>query len=116
MAYAAIASINTLAVAVVSRRRELATQRLAGATRRQVTRMLFTEGAIIATIALGLGTLIALCTVLPTAIAVGSIVPSGPFWVFPAVAFAVFAIVIPVTALTARIAMKRRAIDAISMP
>jgi putative ABC transport system permease protein len=110
MAYAAIASVNTLAVAVLSRRREFAVQRLAGATRHQVTRMLLVEAAVIAAIGLALGTVIALFTVLPTAVAVGSIIPSGPVWVFLAVAVVVFLIVYPVTVLSAWLAMKRKAI------
>lgn len=114
LAYAAIASVNTLAVAVLSRRREFAAQRLAGATRRQVTRMLYVEAAVVAVAGLGLGTVIALCTVLPTAVAVGLIVPSGPLWVFFAVAVALFVIVYPVTLLSARLAMRRKAIDGIA--
>jgi putative ABC transport system permease protein len=114
MAYAAIASINTLAVAILSRRREFAVQRLAGATRAQVTRMLFVEGTVVALISLILGTVISLFTVIPTAIAVGSIIPSGPVWVFLAMIVAVLVIVWPVTLLAARLSMKRKPIEAIS--
>lgn len=56
VAYAAIASVNTLTVAVLSRRREFAVQRLAGATHRQVRRMLLIEAAIIGVAGLVLGT------------------------------------------------------------
>jgi len=114
--YAAIASVNTLAVAVLSRRREFAMQRLAGATRRQVTRMLFIEGTIVGGTGLILGTVISLFTILPTAVAVGIFIPSGPLWVFLAVILAIFAIVWPVTLISARIAMKRKPIDAINTP
>jgi putative ABC transport system permease protein len=114
MAYAAIASINTLAVAVLSRRREFAVQRLAGATRSQVTRMLLVESAVIATAGLGLGTVIALFTVLPTAMAVGLVIPSGPVWVLLAVVVAVVAIAGPVTLVSSRLAMRSRAIDALA--
>ncbi|WP_232663221.1 FtsX-like permease family protein [Pseudonocardia sp. TRM90224] len=115
-AYAAIASVNTLAVAVLSRRRELAVQRLAGATRRQVMGMLVIESGIIAIAAVALGTVIALCSVVPTAVAVGAGIPSGPVWIFLAVAVAALAIVWPATLLTARLAMRHRPIDTIALP
>jgi putative ABC transport system permease protein len=114
MAYAAIASVNTLAVAVLSRRREFAAQRLAGATRREVAAMLSVEAVVIGAAGLVLGTVIALCTVLPMAVAVGAFIPSGPLWVFPATAAAILAIVYPVTRVTAGLAMRRRAIDAVT--
>ena len=114
LAYAAIASINTLAVAVLSRRREFAAQRLAGATRHEVTTMLLVEAGLVGLAGLALGVVIALCTVLPIALAVGALIPTGPLWVFLAVAVTVFAIVLPVTWLTAQLAMRRRAIDAVT--
>ncbi len=43
IAYTAIASINTIAVAVLDRRREFGLQRLTGSTRRQVCEMLYLE-------------------------------------------------------------------------
>jgi putative ABC transport system permease protein len=113
IAYAAIAAVNTVAVAVLSRRGELAVQRLAGATRRQVRRMLLTEAALLAALAVGLGTVISAFTVLPMAVALGTWVPRGPIWVYLAVAAATFLIVGPVTAVTARAATRRRAIEVI---
>ncbi|MGN9906987.1 FtsX-like permease family protein [Phytohabitans sp. LJ34] len=110
IAYAAIAAVNTMAVAVLSRRGELAVQRLAGATRRQIRRMLLTEAAVLAAIAVGLGTAIAAFTVLPMAVALGTLIPRGPIWVYVAVVAAAFVIVGPATALAARIATRRRAI------
>ncbi|GLY78525.1 FtsX-like permease family protein [Actinoallomurus iriomotensis] len=114
IAYAAIAAINTLAVAVLSRRRELAAQRLAGATRRQVRGMLLIESTVLAGISLVLGTVIAGFTVLPMAIASGSLLPSGPVGVFLGVTAAVFLIVVPVTALAARTVLRPRAVDVIA--
>jgi putative ABC transport system permease protein len=114
LAYAAIASVNTLAVAVLSRRREFAAQRLAGATRRDVTTMLLVEATLVGLAGLGLGVVISLCTVLPMALAVGAVIPSGPVGVFLAVIAAVFAIVWPVTAITARTAMHRKPIETIA--
>jgi putative ABC transport system permease protein len=116
LAYAAIACVNTLAVAVLSRRREFAAQRLAGATRHEVTRMLLLEAALVGGAGLVLGTAISLFTVLPMAIASGAVIPSGPVWVFLLVIVTVFAIVWPVTAVSARMAMHRKPIEAISQP
>jgi putative ABC transport system permease protein len=113
IAYAAIAAVNTVAVAVLSRRGELAVQQLAGATRRQVRRMLVTEAAVLAAIALALGTVIAAFTVLPMAVALGTLIPQGPVWVYLAVAAATFLIVGPATALAARAATRRRPIDVV---
>jgi putative ABC transport system permease protein len=116
LAYAAIAAINALAVALLSRRRELAAQQLAGSTRREVTSMLLVEAAVVAGAGLALGTVISLFTVLPMAIATGAVIPSGPVWVFFGVAVALFAIVWPVTLVAARVAMRRRPIEAIAQP
>ncbi|SEG96170.1 putative ABC transport system permease protein [Nonomuraea solani] len=116
IAYAALAAVNTLAVSVLARRREFAVQRLAGATRRQVRRMLLIEGALVATISIVLGVVIAAFTVLPMAVAVGSILPTGPVWVLLAVIAAVVLIVAPVTLASARLAMRRGPMDVISSP
>lgn len=115
IAYAAIAAVNTLAVAVLARRREFGAQRLAGADRGQVRRMLFIEGGIVAVVGLVLGTIISLFTVLPMALTTGQIVPSGPVWVFLGVVLAVFLIVWPVTALSSRLAMRRGPIEAVTL-
>lgn len=113
IAYAAIAAVNTVAVAVLSRRGEFAVQRLAGATRRQVRRMVLAEVTVLAAVAVGLGTVIAAFTVLPMAVALGTLVPRGPIWMYLAIAGAAFLIVGPATALTARVATRRRAIDVV---
>jgi putative ABC transport system permease protein len=114
IAYAAIAAINTLGVAVLARRQEFATQRLVGATRAQVRRMLRLEGLLLAGISVGLGTVVAAFTVLPMAIAVGAVLPSGPVWVFLAVVAASVLIVLPVTAVAARATTRRRAIHTVA--
>ncbi|WP_326565381.1 FtsX-like permease family protein [Amycolatopsis rhabdoformis] len=116
IAYAAIAAVNTLAVAVLARRREFGAQRLAGADRGQVRRMLFVEGGVVAVTGLVLGIVISLFTVLPMAISTGEIIPSGPVWVFLAVVLAIFLIVWPVTSLSARLAMRRSPIEAVKIP
>jgi len=75
--------------------------------------MALTEAAVLATLAVGLGTAIAAFTVLPVAVALGTLIPHGPAWVYLAVAAATFLIVGPATALTARAATRRRAIEVV---
>lgn len=116
IAYAAIAAVNTLAVAVLSRRREFGVQRLAGAAKRQVRSMLLIESGILAVLGLVLGTVISLFTMIPMAISSGTIVPVGPIWVFFAVVGAVLLIVWPVTALSSRLAMRRSPIEVVTLP
>ncbi|MBT2206502.1 ABC transporter permease [Actinomadura sp. NEAU-AAG7] len=111
--YAAIAAVNTLAVAVLSRRGELAAQRLAGATGGQIRRMLLIEGIVLAVMSLVLGTVISAFTVLPMAFAGGAALPSGPVAVFLGVAAAAFLIVVPVTALAGRAALRPKAVEII---
>jgi putative ABC transport system permease protein len=60
--FAGISMVNTLAMAVAGRSRELALLRLAGATRRQVLRVLRWETAVVAVIATALGSGIAFAT------------------------------------------------------
>ncbi|MFF8731223.1 ABC transporter permease [Streptomyces sp. NPDC015171] len=69
LAFTAIAVVNTLAMSVAERVREFALLRLAGATRRQVLRMLRTEVLSILLLATALGTGIALAVL--TAFSVG---------------------------------------------
>jgi putative ABC transport system permease protein len=116
IAYATIASVNTLAVSVLARRRELGLQRINGATRRQVTWMLYIEGTVVAAIGLLLGGAVSLFTVVPMAVAVGAWVPAGPVWVLLAVIATTFLVVFPVTFLTARLAMRHSAVEAVGLP
>ncbi|MGW3268807.1 FtsX-like permease family protein [Streptomyces sp. NPDC001056] len=69
LAFTAIAVINTLAMSVAERVREFALLRLAGATRRQVLRMLRTESLSLLLLATALGSGIALAVL--TAFSVG---------------------------------------------
>jgi putative ABC transport system permease protein len=65
LVYAVIAALNTLAMAALARRRELATLRLAGATRRQLFRMVRIEQAVLLGLALAVGGGIAALTLVP---------------------------------------------------
>jgi putative ABC transport system permease protein len=117
IAYTAIASVNTIAVAVLDRRREFGLQRLTGSTRRQVSRMLYLEHLVIALLGLALGVVTAACAVLPIAIATrGWPIPAGSPWILLAWIAVVLALVLPTTAITARLAMRSRPMDALSSP
>ncbi|MGI5440762.1 FtsX-like permease family protein [Streptomyces shenzhenensis] len=63
--FAAIAAVNTLVMTVLDRRRELATLRLVGSTRRQVLRMLRWESLLVSAAGVALGTAIAMITLTP---------------------------------------------------
>jgi len=65
LVYVVIAALNTLAMAALARRRELATLRLAGATRRQLLRMVRIEQAVLLGLALTVGGAIAALTLIP---------------------------------------------------
>ncbi|TDO44900.1 putative ABC transport system permease protein [Kribbella sp. VKM Ac-2527] len=115
IAYAAIASINTIAVAVLDRRREFGLQRLTGSTRRQIGRMLLLESLVVAVFGLVLGLVAACFSIFPIAIATrGWPLPSGPLWILPTWIAVVLLLVLPTTALTARLAMRPRPMDAIT--
>jgi putative ABC transport system permease protein len=65
LVYVVIAALNTLAMAALARRAELAILRLAGATRRQLLRMVRIEQAVLLGLALILGGAIAALTLVP---------------------------------------------------
>jgi putative ABC transport system permease protein len=81
--YTAISVVNNLVSDTGRRRREFGLQRLSGATRRQVLRMMAVEGTVVAAIGILLGTICAATTVLPFAYAAtGGWTPSGPVWIY----------------------------------
>ena len=81
--YAVISLVNALVVATAERRREFALQRLIGATRGQVLRMVGVEAGLVAACGLVLGTVVAAAALAPFGIALdGSPLPSGPLWIY----------------------------------
>ncbi|MFI7063517.1 FtsX-like permease family protein [Kribbella sp. NPDC050124] len=117
IAYTAIASVNTIAVAVLDRRREFGLQRLTGSTSRQVKSMLYLEHLVIAALGLVLGVVTAACAVLPIAVATrGWPIPAGTPLVLLGWIAVVFLLVLPATAITARIALRAKPMDALSSP
>jgi putative ABC transport system permease protein len=84
--YAAITVANTLASSTATRRRELGLQRLAGATRGQVVRMVATEGAMVAVGGIALGTLAAGAVLVPVGLKrLDSPLPAGSPLLYAAV-------------------------------
>ncbi|WP_232821787.1 ABC transporter permease [Desertihabitans aurantiacus] len=76
--YAAITVVNTLASSMTARRREFGLQRLAGATRVQVMRMVGLEGALVSVSGIALGTAAALAILVPVSLKrLDSVVPAG---------------------------------------
>ncbi|MGW0834385.1 FtsX-like permease family protein [Streptomyces prunicolor] len=111
LAFTAIAVVNTLAMSVAERVRELALLRLAGATRRQVLRMLRTEALSVLLLATALGSGIALAVL--TAFSVGMTGRAAPS-VTPLVYLTVIAVAgtlaLVATALPGRVALRVRAV------
>jgi putative ABC transport system permease protein len=113
LAFTAIAVVNTLAMSVSERVREFAMLRLAGATRRQVLRMLRTEALSVLLLATALGSGIALAVL--TAFSIGMTGGAGP-----AVTPLVYAVVVAgagllalvATALPGRVALMARPVTA----
>jgi putative ABC transport system permease protein len=86
LAYTAIAVVNTQVLATMRRRREFALQRLTGATRAQVMRMMSMEGVLVAVVGIALGTAVATATLVPFSVAASdSPMASGPLWIYLAV-------------------------------
>lgn len=111
VAFTAIAVVNTLAMSVAERVREFALLRLAGATRRQVLRMLRTEALAVLLLAVALGSAIALAVL--TAFSIGMTGRAAPA-VVPLVYATVVAgaglLALVATAVPGRVALGVRAV------
>ncbi|MFF9178610.1 FtsX-like permease family protein [Streptomyces sp. NPDC014793] len=111
LAFTAIAVVNTLAMSVAERVREFALLRLAGATRRQVLRMLRTEALAVLLLATALGSGISLAVL--TAFSVGMTGRAAPA-VTPLLYVAVVAVgallALTASALPGRAALRVRAV------
>ncbi|WP_406006393.1 FtsX-like permease family protein [Streptomyces sp. NBC_00637] len=111
LAFTAIAVVNTLAMSVAERVREFALLRLAGATRRQVLRMLRTEALSVLLLAVVLGSAIAVAVL--TAFSIGMTGRAAPA-VVPLVYATVVAgaglLALVATAVPGRVALRARAV------
>ena len=116
VAYAALSLINSLVAALAGRRRELALLHLAGATTRQIRRMLAAEALVIGGIGALVGTAVALAGLIPLAVATaGSPLPSGPPWVFVAVLATIAALVLLPTLVVTRTTLRTQKVTDVEM-
>ncbi|MEU6549994.1 FtsX-like permease family protein [Streptomyces sp. NPDC046915] len=105
--FAAVAAVNTLVMTVLDRRRELGTLRLIGSTRRQILRMIRWEALLVALTGIGLGTAIALATLVPMMKGLTGQGPYIPPLVYGAFAGGVVVLGMAAAALPARAALRR---------
>jgi len=111
LAFTAIAVVNTLAMSVAERVREFALLRLAGATRRQVLRMLRTEALSVLLLATALGSGIALAVLTAFSVGVtGRAAPSVTPLVYLTVIAVAGTLALVATALPGRVALRVRAV------
>lgn len=107
--YSVIALVNTLVMATAERRREFTLQRLVGATRAQVMRMMTVEALLIAFTGLALGMLIAVATLVPLSSAVlDRAMPAGPPSILITVIASALVLTLGATLLATRIALRTR--------
>jgi putative ABC transport system permease protein len=115
--YTAISVINTLVVETADRRREFGLLRLSGARRGQVMRMAGVEGGLTAGIGVILGTLISAGTLVPFSIAArGSVLPTGPLWIYLVVAGMAGVLTMTATLLPTWFATRARPVDTVVAP
>lgn len=111
LAFTAIAVVNTLAMSVAERVREFALLRLAGATRRQVLRMLRAEALSVLSLATALGSGIALAVLTAFSIGMtGRAAPSVTPLVYLTVVAVAGTLALVATALPGRVALRVRAV------
>ncbi|GAA3581489.1 FtsX-like permease family protein [Nonomuraea rosea] len=115
IAFTAIAVVNTLAMATSGRSRELAVLRLAGATRRQILRMLRMETLCAVLTSVIAGTAISWATLSAFGAGMtGSATPYVPPLAYVLVLAAAGVLALAATALPARLALRTRPADAVS--
>lgn len=115
LAFTAIAVVNTLAMSVSERFKEFALLRLAGATRRQVLRMLRIETLSVLLIATVLGSGIALAVLTAFSIGLtGSAAPVVLPVVYATVVGTAALLALTATALPGRVALKARPVEAVT--
>ncbi|MQY05813.1 ABC transporter permease [Actinomadura macrotermitis] len=106
VAFAGITMVNTLALAVAGRSRELALLRLAGSSRRQVLRTLRFETLAVVLLAAALGGGIAFVTLTGFGAGMTGSSPAFPPGVFAGIVAAAGALALAATALPARAALR----------
>lgn len=111
--YTALAVVNTLVISIRDRRRELGLQRLTGATRGQVLRMMTVEAVLVTATGLALGTLAAAAALVPfSLVATGGPLPSGPPVIYLATVAGAGALTLTATLVPAWAALRIRPVVA----
>lgn len=117
IAFCTIAVSNALIAATRHRQREFGLLRLTTSTRRQVLGMVAVETVVATAVAVVLGTIAAAATAVPYSIVkTGSPIPSGPWWMYPAIVTGSFSIALAATASTSAHATRMRPILALATP
>ncbi|MFJ9822027.1 FtsX-like permease family protein [Streptomyces sp. NPDC101151] len=112
--YAAITVVNTLVAVTRKRRAEFGLQRLTGATRAQVLRMLTVEGVLIGVIATVLGTIASATTIVPYSLVKSdSYLPSGSIGIYLAIVGGSLLLVFGATLLPSWRGMRSPAVDTV---
>ncbi|WP_419992556.1 FtsX-like permease family protein [Streptomyces boninensis] len=115
--YAVIALVNSLIVATAERRNEFALQRLIGSTRAQVLWMMSVEALVTAVAGIVLGSGVAAGALIPFGMALdGSVLPSGPGWIYLAIVGSAVALTFVTILLPASVALRARPVEATVAP
>ncbi|WP_167828755.1 FtsX-like permease family protein [Streptomyces sp. MZ04] len=115
--YAVIALINSLIVATAERRGEFALQRLIGSTRGQVMWMMSVEALVTALVGIVLGTAAAAGSLVPFGVALdGSVLPSGPGWIYLTIVGTAVALTFATILFPAWAALRARPVEAAVAP
>lgn len=117
VAYTAISMVNSLVMSTSARRREFGLQRLTGSTRGQVLRMMGVEAGMVAAVGVVLGTVVSAATLMPfTLVTDGSLLPSGPPWIYLSVVGTATVLAVGATLLTTWLALRPRPAEAAVAP
>lgn len=117
IAYTAISVVNSLVMSTSARRREFGLQRLTGATRGQILRMMTVEAGMTTVIGVLLGTVVAFATLVPfTLVTDGSLLPHGPPIIYLAVTAAAAVLTFGATLLSTGIGLRTRPAEAAVAP
>lgn len=106
--FAAVAAANTLVMTVLDRRRELGMLRLVGSTRRQVIRMIHWEALLVGLAGVGLGTGIAMATLIPMTRGLTGKDPYIPPTLYGSFVAAILLLGLTAATVPARAALRRR--------
>jgi putative ABC transport system permease protein len=117
IAYTAISVVNSLVMSTTARRREFGLQRLTGATRGQVLRMMTVEAGMTTIIGVLFGTVVAFATLVPfTLVTDGSLLPKGPPEIYLAVTGAAAVLTFGATLFSTWVGLRIRPAEAAVAP